>query len=66
MRTHVTSENNLARLTHSIREGAEMLGVSPMTIQRRIRSGAIKTIRFGRRRLIPADEIAAIMNRGAL
>jgi excisionase family DNA binding protein len=49
-----------ARLQYPIEEGAELLGISKHTLIRDIRRGAIRTCRYGKRVLIPRDEILRI------
>lgn len=43
----------------TIQEAAEMLGVSPWTVRRRITDGTIKAIRVGRLIRIPEDLMIA-------
>lgn len=48
------------RLQYPIEESASLLGVSKHTLIRDIRRGAIRTSRYGKRVLIPRDEILRI------
>jgi excisionase family DNA binding protein len=44
-------------LAVDIREAGRLLSLSPRTIRRHIRSGRIKAVRFGRRVLVPMEEL---------
>lgn len=48
-----------ARLSYSVAESARALGVSISTIERAVREGSLPSFTLGRRRLIPADGLAA-------
>jgi excisionase family DNA binding protein len=50
----------------SVREAAEQLRISPSTIRRDARLGRIRVIRYGRRVLIPASELARIAREGLI
>jgi len=52
------------RLAFSRDEVAKQLGVSRDSVIRAIAKGKIKIIRFGRRILIPKDEVERILQRG--
>jgi excisionase family DNA binding protein len=52
-----TSAASIDRITFSIPEAASALGVCPRTIYSLMGSGNLRTIRIGRRRLIPRDEL---------
>jgi excisionase family DNA binding protein len=54
----------LERLQYPIEEGAALLGVSKHTLIRDIRLGRVKTSRYGKRVLIPRDEILRIAAEG--
>jgi len=41
----------------SIPEAAVLLGVSRSTIYNRLRTGELRSVRIGRRRLIPSEEL---------
>jgi excisionase family DNA binding protein len=51
----------MERLTYSIDELAETLGVSRDLINDALAMGQVKSIKVGRRRLIPASEVDALM-----
>jgi len=53
-----------ARLQYPIEEGAELLGISKHTLIRDIRRGMVKTSRYGKRVLIPRDEILRLAAEG--
>ena len=46
-----------ARLAYPLAEAAFLLGVSVATLRRDARCGVIRTIRYGRRVLLPAEEL---------
>lgn len=50
----------LPRLLYSKREAAQMLGISPNTVTRDIGLGTIAARHYGRRVLIPREEIERI------
>jgi excisionase family DNA binding protein len=54
----------LDRLQYPIEEGAALLGVSKHTLIRDIRLGRVKTSRYGKRVLIPREEILRIAAEG--
>jgi excisionase family DNA binding protein len=49
----------------SIRQAADTLGVSVYTLRRLAATGAVHTVRVGRRRLVPESEILRIVAAGA-
>lgn len=51
------SGNSLPRLTYKIKEAAEILGVSTITIRKEIAAGRIKAIDRFRHVLIPSGEL---------
>ena len=52
---------NESRVSLSKQEVASRLGVSSDSVDRAIRQGKLKIIRFGRRVLIPASEVARLL-----
>ncbi len=50
----------LDKLNYSKKEGADILGISVHTVTRDIRLGRINARRYGKRVLIPRDEILRI------
>lgn len=46
------------------REVAAALGVSPSTIDRAHSQGLIRVVNFGRRRVVPADEVERLLRDG--
>jgi excisionase family DNA binding protein len=52
------------RRAETMREFAASLGVSYDTAWRAASDGRLKTIRFGKRLLIPAGEVERVMNEG--
>ncbi len=64
-KTHKNSpQQPLERLSYSLQEGADILGLSVFTLRRDARLGIIHTIHYGRRRLIPARELHRLAARG--
>lgn len=47
----------MARLLHAIPEAGEQLGVGRSTVYELIAAGALKTVKIGRRTLIPHAEL---------
>jgi excisionase family DNA binding protein len=54
----------ISRRAEGLREFAASLGVSYDSVFRRAQDGRLKTVRFGKRRLVPAEEIARVMREG--
>jgi excisionase family DNA binding protein len=52
------------RRAYSVEEAAKLLGVSRVTIFRRLAEGRIGSIRFGRRRLIPVHALETLLREG--
>ncbi len=52
------------RLQYPIEEGAALLGISKYTLIRDIRRGLVKTTRYGKRVLIPKDELFRLAAEG--
>lgn len=53
------------RLAYKIKEAAEVVGVSQATIRRAIQRGILRPCRAFRHPLIPAEQLVAMINRGA-
>jgi excisionase family DNA binding protein len=53
MKEVIVMQSLVKRHTYSVREVAELLGVSAKTVRREVRRGSIPVIRVGRRVLIP-------------
>lgn len=56
------SQKEEKRLTYSISETAEMLGMHPSTVWKYILQGTINAIRPGKKYLIPASEIEKLLS----
>ena len=56
--------NEASRQAVSIREAARLLSISPRTIHNYIASRAIRTVRVGRRVLVPMKTVYEVANRG--
>jgi len=54
-------KKNAQRAAFSVEEFSVALGVSKDHTRRRIAAGDVKSVRFGRRLLIPASELARIL-----
>lgn len=48
------------RLAYPIPEAAHLLGISPRGVYRLIETAELRTVTLGRRRLVPAEELARI------
>lgn len=55
----------MTRLTLSIKETAQQLGLSKSTIYNLIKSGQLETLKLGRRTLIPLKSVEALIEGGA-
>ena len=51
------ASNGIERLGYSVVEAAAMLGLSPWSIRLAIKSKQIKVLRWGRRVIVPRQEI---------
>jgi excisionase family DNA binding protein len=60
--TTETSRNE--RLTYTVEEAAELLGISRNSAYEAVRKGEIPTIRLGRRILIPRSRLEALLGGG--
>jgi excisionase family DNA binding protein len=49
------------RLAYPIPESAHLLGISPRGVYRLIETGELRTVTLGRRRLVPAQELARLV-----
>ena len=58
-------ESNPARVAYSVEETAQALGIGRGLVFQLLREGQLKSIRLGKRRLIPAVELQAFMDRQA-
>ena len=58
----VVSVSDSQRLAYSIREAALCLGVHPLTVRAAISRGELRTIRLGRRILIPRAAVDELLN----
>ncbi len=47
----------MTRLLHPTTEGAALIGVGRSTLYELIRTGEIKTVKIGRRTLVPHEEL---------
>lgn len=56
--------NELSRRAVSIREAARLLSISPRTIHNYIASNSIRTVRVGRRVLVPMKSVNEVLARG--
>lgn len=56
-------ESSVPRLLHTIPGAQEQLGIGRSTVYELIASGAIRTVKIGRRTLIAHDELARYVDR---
>jgi excisionase family DNA binding protein len=47
---------------YRVEEAAEQLGIGRSLMFDLVRRGEIRTVRFGRRRVVPSDEIARLLS----
>jgi excisionase family DNA binding protein len=59
------NDEKQVRRTLSIRETAEMCGLSRATLYRLIADGRLATLKIGARRLVRPEAIEALLNGGA-
>ena len=52
------------RLTYSVEEAAELLGISRNSAYEAVRKGELPTVRLGRRILIPRSRLEAMLDDG--
>ena len=62
---HVSSLQLPPRLAYSLIETALVTGLSLSTINRRLASGDIKSVKVGRRRLVPVSELQRMVGNNA-
>lgn len=53
----------MVRVSYSLVEAARVLGVSPKTVQRLISAGSLRSFTVGRRRLVSAADLIALVAR---
>lgn len=58
----MATQNENERLTLSVAEAAELLGISRGTAYECVRTGEIPSVNFGRRVLIPRRRLEALLN----
>lgn len=64
-KTHAAGiEQKITRAAFGIAEAAQSLGCHPDTLRRKANAGELKTIRVGRRVLIPSAELQRILEAG--
>ena len=56
-RNRVRNEVSVQKLLHSIDEGIEITGLGRTTFLEQVYSGRLKSVKIGRRRLIPATAL---------
>lgn len=52
----------LPRMAYSMRETADMIGMSLRTLVRRVDDGTIRAVKVGKRVLIPAAEVERLLS----
>ena len=59
---HMHAQHDMTeRLAYPIPESAHLLGISPRGVYRLIESGELRTVKLGKRRLVPANELQRIV-----
>src|SRR5262249_10337096 len=56
-------KKQLPREAYSVEELSRLIGVSKLTCWRRVRDGSVRGVTFGRRVLIPKEEVDRILGR---
>ena len=51
----------MQRLAYSVKEAADLTGLSKRTITRQIQRGTLRAVRVSRRVVIPADSLAELL-----
>jgi excisionase family DNA binding protein len=51
-------------LSVSFKEAAKLLSVSPNTVRRHAKDGRLRTVRLGRRRVVPFDALKDLIRSG--
>jgi excisionase family DNA binding protein len=59
----IENEDFKRRILHPKQEAAWLIGVSPRMLDYMIRRGDVKTVKVGKRRLVPRSEILKIARR---
>jgi excisionase family DNA binding protein len=59
-------EPSSRRVSYSVEEAAKMLGIGRTIMFAIIKRGDIRIVKIGRRTLVPANEIAAFLDRNAM
>jgi excisionase family DNA binding protein len=62
--SNTTNSNRPPGAPWSIANAATFLGVSPRHLHRLLASSKVKSVRIGRRRLIPASEVERLAQQG--
>jgi excisionase family DNA binding protein len=65
MDAHTQSHARIERHAYAIDEVAESLDLSIGGVYGLIKSGRLRTVKLGRRRLVPADELRRLVHDGA-
>ncbi|MFO1128370.1 MAG: helix-turn-helix domain-containing protein [Rhodospirillales bacterium] len=60
-RSHKNLGNNLPRRGYSIPEFGAVIGVGRTRLYEMIKSGELRTVKLGKRRIIPASEIDRLL-----
>lgn len=53
--------NTLPRVAYSLNEAAQSLGLSRRTLYELMDAGTLQTVKLGKRRLVPAQELARLV-----
>lgn len=53
----------MTRLMYEIPDAAEQISVSARTLERLIRDGKVGSVKIGRRRLVPHDELVSYVDK---
>lgn len=56
-------QKDRSKLAYSIKEAAEMLSISPLTVKRLAYKGELKTSKIGSRRIVHANDLERLLKR---
>lgn len=58
-----TTHSPVPRMAYSVREVAEMTSLSVQGVKQLVRSGELRSVLIGRRRLVPVEAVTELLDR---
>jgi excisionase family DNA binding protein len=58
---HMDAQTDTQRLAYSLEESAQAIGLSRRTLYNLIEAGSLRTVKLGRRRVVPVEELTRIL-----